>query len=131
MSDGNTDEEHGAWERRFSKDISPGQGTGEYEIEDLEDDEFGTRARGPQTDSSVETDKEEMDDCKGEKKEDEVDDEKMLEELENKQLMFKLGTLEDDYKTLKGRIIELQKGENAIDERLLTLEDVVPGINFG
>ena len=131
QGDGNTDEEHGSWERRFSKDILPGQGTGEYEIEDLEDDEFGTREKGPQINSSVETDKEEMDEGKGEGKEDEVDDEKMLEELENKQLMFKLGTLEDDYKTLRGRIMELQKGENAIDERLLTLEDVVTGINFG
>ena len=97
----------------------------------MEDDEFGTRERGPQINNSAETDKEEMDESKGEAKEDEVDDEKMLEELENKQLMFKLGTLEDDYKTLKGRIIELQKGEDDIDERLLTLEDVVTGINFG
>lgn len=131
QGDGNTDEEHESWGRRFSKDILPGQGTGEYEIEDLEDDEFGTRERGPQINSSVETDKEEMDEGKEEGKEDEVDDEKMLEELENKQLMFKLGTLEDDYKTLRGRIMELQKGANAIDERLLTLEDVVTGINFG
>ena len=57
--------------------------------------------------------------------EDEVDDEKMLEKLENKQLIFKLGTLEDNYKSLRIRIADLQNGENMIDTRLLGVEGTV------
>ena len=60
--------------------------------------------------------------------EDNADDEKMLEELENKQLMFKLETLQEDYDVLRVRIVELQGGEITIDSRLLALETTVEGL---
>ena len=128
-----SNEEFDTWQRRFSKDVEPGKGTGEYEIEDLEDDEYGTVQKVIKVDNNkpVEYDGDDEDNDDDDEgiipshEDDEVDDEKMLEELENKQLMFKLGTLDDDYKTLRHRINELQTGEVTIDNRLLTLEDSV------
>ena len=116
-------------QRRFSKDVHPGEGTGEYEIENLEDDDYGTKQVSITDNNEPREDEDEVEDKEEgiptHHEEDEVDDEKMLEELESKQLMFKLGTLDDDYETLRLRINELQAGENMIDHRLLALEDAV------
>ena len=115
------------WKIRVSKDIIPGLGTGEYEIEDLEDHEYGTREPIFSTnDDEPSVDEDALYDEDGKPiKEEEVDDEKMLEELENKQLMFKLGTLEDNYKSVRARIIDLKNGENFIDNRLSKLETTI------
>ena len=130
-SEKSEDEEHTQiaelWKMRVSKDIIPGLGTGEYEIEDLEDHEYGTREPIFYTnDDEPNVDEDALYDEDGKPiKEEEVDDEKMLEELENKQLMFKLGTLEDNYKSVRTRIIDLQNGENFIDNRLSKLEATI------
>ena len=130
-SEKSEDEDHNQmtelWKQRVMKDIIPGQGTGEYEIEDLEDHEYGTKA--PIFDNNenepIEDDDVLFDEDGKPIKEEEIDDEKMLEELENKQLMFKLGTLEDNYKSVRARIMDLQNGEHFIDNRLQTLESTI------
>ena len=115
------------WRQMVLKDIIPGQGTGEYEIEDLEDHEYGTKAPiiYSEENEPIEDDDVLFDEDGKPIKEEEVDDEKMLEELENKQLMFKLGTLEENYKSVRARIIDLQNGENFIDNRLQNLETTI------
>ena len=127
VKESDTAQDFEIWRRKMSRDILPGQGTGEYEIEDLEDDEYGTKE--PVIDNDIKPLENEVEEEEEESipvpEEDEVDDEKMLEELENKQLMFKLGTLAENYQFLRARIVDLQNGENKIDSRLLGLESTV------
>ena len=116
-----------AWRRRLSKDVIPGRGTGEYEIEDLYDYDYGRALQLLTGDESkpqevIATGDEDWDGVPF-APEDEADDDKMLEELENKHLLFKLETLEETHQDLKQRIEQLQSGETTIDKRLSTLED--------
>lgn len=115
------------WRQTVMKDVIPGRGTGEYEIEDLEDHEYGTKAPIIHADENEPIDDDEaMFDEDGKLiKDEEIDDEKMLEELQEKQLMFKLGALEDDYKSVRTRIADLKNGEHFMDKRLLNLETTI------
>ena len=128
--DWNTDDEFGMWRRKFSQDIEPGRGTGEYEIIDLEDNEYGNKEMGIVDDDKPRERDDKDDDDVPAFKGDEADDEKLLEELENKQLMFKMETLQDDYNGLRDRIHELQTGEVSIDNRLLALEDSTKNLEY-
>ena len=112
------------WRQTVMKEVIPGQGTGEYEIEDLEDHEYGTKAPIIHADENepIEDDDAMFDEDGKLIEDEEIDDEKMLEELQEKQLMFKLGALEDDYKSVRTRIVDLQNGEHFMDRRLLNLE---------
>ena len=125
-----TEDELEAWRRRLSNDVTPGRGTGEYIIEDLEDNEYGMKKIIAEDNNKASKNEDRDDEDEGfhPHDEDNADDEKMLEELENKQLMFKLETLQEDYDVLRVRIVELQGGEITIDSRLLALETTVEGL---
>ena len=115
-------------QRKFSRDIMPGIGTGEYVIEDLKDHEYGRAADNK--DPSTKTNGNAREEHSGSKKakmaqeEDDID-EKLLEELENKHLLFKFESLQMDYQNVRERISNLQRGEVTIDNRLSVLEIAV------
>ena len=64
-----------------------------------------------------------MDDHSSGTEEDPEEDEKMLEDMDEKQLSFRMDSLEEEYKELKEKIRKLDHGRMWIENRLSALED--------
>ena len=89
-------------------------GKGAYDIDDL--DEYGDIV----DDAMVESGEEE--------EAGEEDDEKVLEELEDKQLLARIGSLEGEHKELLEQVKKLEHGRTWVENRLTSLESDIGSI---
>ena len=103
-------------------DGSPGFKKGAYDIEDLDD--FGDIA-DPTDDNLMENG------VDGDEEEGDEDDEKMLEELEDKQLMSRIGSLEGEHRELLEQVKKLEHGRTWVENRLTSLETDIGQIKGG
>ena len=90
-------------------------GTGAYDVEDMDD--YGYIADEGMVESGEE-----------EEAGEEEDDEKVLEELEDKQLLARIGTLEGDHKELLEQVKKLEHGRTWVENRLTSLESDIGNI---